>query len=203
MSGLAASLTTPQANAAEAAGEVETVRGECYAEAATGRRLLAPGAAVLVGDTVSTGVLSALAMRLGLGTKVRLGPETQLRIDRFAMNADGILVLERGAMLYDHDESSGPSDVTVRSPFGLIAVRDTRFFAGPSNDVFGVFVVRGAATVVGVQTFVVVTSGRGTNISYPGTEPSAPTEWGAARIAAAMALFIEPPIPFQVKPPPR
>jgi hypothetical protein len=57
--------------------------------------------------------------------------------------------------------------------------------------------------VVGVETFVVLTSGLGTNIARPGTEPSAPAKWGAARIDSAMASFIEPPIPFQTKPPPR
>jgi ferric-dicitrate binding protein FerR (iron transport regulator) len=99
-----------------------------------------------------------------------------------------VLVLDRGAMLYDHDENGGgPNDVTVRSPYGLIAVRGTRFFAGPSNGVFGVFVERGAVTVVGVQTAVTVTSGLGTNIARPGDEPSMPVVWGQARIDAAMA----------------
>jgi hypothetical protein len=203
MMGLAASLTTPHANAAEPAVEIQIVRGESYAQTAAGRRLLVPGAAVLVGSTVETGMQSALVMRMGLGTEVRLGGDTELRVDRFLKNAGGILGLKRGAMFYDHDEARGQSDVTVRSPFGLIAARDTRFFAGPSNDVFGVFVERGALTVVGVDTFVVLTSGLGTNIARPGAEPSAPAQWGAARIARAMALFIEPPIPFQVKPPPR
>ena len=52
---------------------------------------------------------------------------------------------------------------------------------------FGVFVERGAVTVVGVRTAVAVTSGLGTNIARPGGEPSSPSKWGAARIAGAMA----------------
>ena len=87
-------------------------------------------AAVFVGDTVGTGVQSALAMHLGAATEVKLGPEARLRIDRFLMNAGGVLVLERGAMLQDHDEQRGPGDITVRAPFGLIAVRGTRSSAG-------------------------------------------------------------------------
>ena len=77
--------------------------------------------------------------------------------------------------------------VTVRSPFGLMAVRGTRFFAGPSNGVFGVFVERGSVLVVGVQTAVLVTSGFGTNIARPGAEPTDSAAWGAARIANAFA----------------
>ncbi len=126
-------------------------------------------------------------MHLGTATQVKLGAETQLRIDRFVVNAGGILVLERGGMVYDHDQSGGPSDVALRTPFGLVAVRGTRFFAGPSNGVFGVFVERGEVTVVGASTSVVVTSGYGTDLAQPGAEPTPPHLWGAARIAAAMA----------------
>jgi hypothetical protein len=175
------------ASAAEPAGAVETSRGECFAQTAAERRTLAPTAAVYMGDAVGTGVQSALAMRLGTATQVKLGAEARLRIDRFLVNAGGVLVLERGGMLYDHDTSAGPSDVTVRGPFGLVAVRGTRFFAGPSNGVFGVFVESGQVTVVGVNTAVVLVSGQGTNIERPGAEPTAPVVWGAARIASAMA----------------
>jgi hypothetical protein len=188
MSGLAATcLVARRATAAEPAGAVETSRGECYALAAAARRALAPASDVFVGDAVSTGLQSALGLHLGAATQVRLGAEAQLRIDRFLVNAGGVLVLERGAMLYDHDDTKGgPSDVTIRSPFGLVAVRGTRFFAGPSNGMFGVFVERGAVTVIGQRTAVLVVSGLGSHIERPGGEPSAAAVWGAARIASAL-----------------
>jgi hypothetical protein len=180
-------LAAPGAAAAEPAGAVETSRGECYALTAAARRALAPAAAIFIGDAVGTGAQSALSMRLGAATQVKLGPEARLRVDRFVANAGGVLILERGGMIYDHDPASHPSDVAVRGPFGLLAVRGTRFFAGPSNDVFGVFVERGAVTVVGRNTSVVVNSGFGTDIARPGAEPEPPHVWGAARIASAMA----------------
>jgi hypothetical protein len=175
------------ASAADPAGAVDTSRGECFAEATTGRRVLAPAAAVFVGDAIGTGSQSALGLHLGTATEVRLGADARLRIDRFLVNAGGILVLERGALLYDHSVDSGPSDVTVRGPYGLVAVRGTKFFAGPSNGVFGVFVERGSVTVVGARTAVLVVSDMGTNLATPGDEPTAPAPWGAGRIAAAMA----------------
>lgn len=183
----AASCGGRRASAAVPAGEVETSRGECYAQIAAERRALAPAAPVFVGDAVGTGVQSALAMRLGAATQVKLGAEALLRIDRFLVNAGGVFVLERGGMLYDHDVNTGPSDVSVRGPFGLVAVRGTRFFAGPSDGVFGVFVERGAVTVTGVHTTVLLIGGQGTNLARPGAEPTAPVAWGAARIAGAMA----------------
>jgi hypothetical protein len=177
------------ARAADRAGVVKNSRGECYAQLATHRRPLQPDAPVFVGDAVATGVQSALGMHLGEATEIRLGAESHLRIDRFIINAGGVLVLERGAMLYDRNPGAGgdSSDVAVRTPYGLLAVRGTRFFAGPSNGVFGVFVERGAVTVVSVNTAVLVTDGLGTDLARPGGEPTTPHPWGAARIAAAIA----------------
>jgi hypothetical protein len=68
-----------------------------------------------------------------------------------------------------------------------MAVRGTRFLAGPSDDVFGVFVERGTVMVVGGQTAVLVTTGLGTNIAHPGAEPTDPAAWSATRIARARA----------------
>jgi len=172
--------------AAEHAGAVETARGDCYALAAARRRVLAPSADVFIGDAVGTGPQSALGLRLGTDTQVKLGADTRLRIDRFLVNAGGILVLDNGAMLYDHPPAA-PAELTVRTPFGLVAVRGTKFFAGPSNAPFGVFVERGSVIVVGRYTFVTVTEGMGTDVPEPGGEPTPPHAWGAARIAAAMA----------------
>ena len=184
---LAAWLAAPRAQAVEPAGAVETSRGECYALTATARRSLASASTVFVGDAVGTGAQSALGLRLGAATQVKLGADASLRIDRFLINAGGVLVLEHGALLYDHDGTDDSDQMTVRSPFGLMAVRGTRFFAGPSNGVFGVFVARGAVMVVGAQTAVTVTSGFGTNIARPGAEPTDPATWSAQRIASALA----------------
>jgi hypothetical protein len=165
------------------------MHGDCFARLGVTQRALVPDADIFVGDSVGTGTASALALLLGEATIVRLGSEAQLRIDRFLMKAGGVLTLDKGAVLYDHDAKDGPDNMAVRSPFGLIAVRGTRFFAGPSNGVFGVFVERGEVLVVGVSTAVTVTAGMGTNIATPGAEPTPPTAWGQPRIAAAMGQF--------------
>ena len=186
---LALRATRAHAAAAVRAGEVETSRGDCFAHTGSSRHPLTSNALVFVGDSVGTGVDSSLGLLLGASTKVQLGAETQLRIDRFIINAGGTLNLDRGAILYDHDPKGGADASAVRSPFGLIAVRGTRFFAGPSAGVFGVFVERGMVMVVGVNTAVHLGPGEGTNLAAPGAEPSPPAVWGSARVAAAMAQF--------------
>ncbi|HEX5327096.1 MAG TPA: FecR domain-containing protein [Acetobacteraceae bacterium] len=166
---------------------VTTLRGVAFAQAADRRRALAIAAPVFVGDLVGTAVQSALGLRLGAATQVHIGPETRLRIDRFLVDAGGVLELAHGAMVLDHDPAAGRDATTVRSPFGLIAVRGTSFFAGPSNGVFGVFAIRGTVTVVGDHTAIEVTAGLGTDVAHPGGEPTAPHPWTRARIEQALA----------------
>lgn len=183
----AASLLALPANAAALpAGSVETVVGEGFAESAAVRRDLAARSGVFVGDLVGTGVRSRLALRLGASTEVRLGAQARLQIDRYIVDAGGVLELQSGAMLFDGETQPGRR-ISVRSPFALIAVRGTRFFAGPSADVFGVFVERGLVRVRAGGRRVDVAEGLGTNIPSPGAPPTEPSPWGEARIRQALA----------------
>ena len=75
----------------------------------------------------------------------------------------------------------------LRSLFGLIAIRGTRVFAGPSNGVFGVFVARGAVDVTAAGKTVTLGRGFGTNIAKPGDPPTDPAAWKPPRIKAAFA----------------
>jgi hypothetical protein len=89
-------------------------------------------------------------------------------------------------MLIEHSGSGKKEDLQVHSPFGLIAVRGTMFFAGPSNDVFGVFVATGLVAVAGGGRTVILRPGLGTNIANPGDAPSEPRRWSPGRIKAAL-----------------
>jgi hypothetical protein len=173
--------------AASGAGRVQALRGSATAEAGGRRRDLAPAMPVFEGDLVTTAEEARLMLRLGEATELRLGGGVALRIDRFLARTGGVLVLERGAMLLDRPNPGGTAPgIAVRSPFGLIAVRGTRFFAGPSNGVFGVFVERGVVTLVAADQGVEITTGLGADIAAPGTPPTAPRAWGEARIRAAL-----------------
>jgi len=75
----------------------------------------------------------------------------------------------------------------IRGSFGLITVRGTGVFVGPSNGVIGIFVVHGQVQVLGGGQSVVLNPEEGTDIAAPGGPPTPPTRWGAARIRAAYA----------------
>src|ERR1700746_1649525 len=185
MLALPAILALRPARAAERVGLVEDLAGEAFAELDLVRRTLDRAAPVFLGEEVVTGVASRLGMRLGRDTRIRLGELARLKIDRFLVEAGGEMTLYSGPVLFDGQPRR--AGVQIRSPFALIAVRGTRFFAGPSNDRFGVFVARGSVTVTSAGQQVILREGEGTDIVSPGTPPTPVKRWAPERIRAALA----------------
>ncbi|MDQ8732125.1 FecR domain-containing protein [Bradyrhizobium sp. LHD-71] len=188
LAALAVTGLMPRAAFAQAdgvAGKVDEAIGLVTAEGRNRQRPLVPQETVFVGETIATGNASKAGMRLGVETVLRLGELARVRIDRYLVNAGGTIQLNAGPLLLDKPKTSPP--VNIRSPFGLISVRGTRLFAGPSRGVFGVFVVNGAVTVRSGGRTVRVEEGFGTDVSRPGAAPTAPTRWGEERIRLALA----------------
>ncbi|CAN5252435.1 FecR domain-containing protein [soil metagenome] len=184
--GLAAAL--PAAAAESSVGTVAEVTGEANAEKAGQRRKLAKKSPVLLDDTLTTGAASRLRALLAGKTTLRLGAETKVRIDKFIVNSGGELMLGAGALLLDAPANRFKKGLAVESPYALIAVRGTRFFAGPIDGIFGVFVARGLVDVTAGGTTVQLKAGEGTDIAKPGDPPGPVKKWGPPKIAKAMAL---------------
>ena len=175
------------ATAADAVGEAFDVRGEVLAHQSEDVRNLGNGADVLLRDLVETREASFARLDLSGGTTVHLGSQARLLIDQFIADAGGVLELGEGALLLDRAEELPKIDLTIRSRFGLIAVRGTRFFAGPSRGVFGVFVERGVVEVQAAGVSRHLEAGQGVNIPAAGEPPGEVTSWGKARIDEALA----------------
>jgi hypothetical protein len=184
------SVGAGKAFARELAGSVEEIKGEAFAQAEAERRKLDNAAPLFIADEVTTGAASRLALHLGKDTTVRLGELAHLTIDRFLENAGGELTLASGPLLFDRKAGAQPQALHIRSSFALIAVRGTRFFAGPSAGVFGVFVERGSVVVSAAGQEVTVRDGEGTNIAHPGDAPTPPSPWKQPRIDAALASVL-------------
>jgi ferric-dicitrate binding protein FerR (iron transport regulator) len=192
-------LVGTPARAVERVGSVEDVKGEAFAEVDTVRRTLERAAPVFLGDEVATGVASRLGMRLGRDTTIKLGEQARLKIEQFLVDAGGEMTLLSGALLFDRPPRSAPAGVLIRSPFALIAVRGTQFFAGPSNGPFGVFVARGSVAVTSAGRQVILREGEGTDLQPPppetegyrdislGAPPRPVKRWAPQRIRAALA----------------
>ena len=185
LTGLAARPALAQSQSDNVAGKVDEAVGVVTVEGKGAQKPLAPQETVFIGDTVATGSASKLGMRLGQETLLRLGELARIKIDRFLVNAGGTIQLNAGPMLLDKAKTTGP--ISIRSPFGLISVRGTRLFAGPSKGVFGVFVVHGTVTVAAAGKTVTVAEGFGTDIAKRGAAPTPPARWGDERIRLALA----------------
>src|SRR3984893_7680861 len=182
-------LALRPARAVERVGSVEDVTGEAFAEIESVRRTLDRAAPVFLSEEVVTGVASRLGMRLGRDTTVRLGEQARLKIDRFLVDAGGEMTLRSGPLLFDGQPRSARAGVQIRSPFALIAVRGTQFFAGPSKERFGVFVAHGSVAVTSAGQQVILREGEGTDFVSPGTPPTPVKRWAPQRIRAALASF--------------
>jgi ferric-dicitrate binding protein FerR (iron transport regulator) len=175
-----------EARAETPAGSVIAVTGAAVAMLGAARRDLAPNGRVFIGDRIATSQGARANIRLGTSTDLRLGEQARVTIDRFIVDAGGVITLGQGAVLIEKNPASGDS-LSIRSSYGLIAVRGTRFFAGPSNGVFGVFVARGRVAVQAGGREVLLAAGEGTDIANPGDPPGAVRRWSEARISAALA----------------
>jgi hypothetical protein len=184
-----ATILVPHASHAQKSGQVgsvEDLKGEAFAETRAERRTLDRAAPLFINDLVRTGVDSRLTLRLGKDTTLRVGESARLTIDRFLVNAGGEITLQSGPILFDRPAGSAPAPMRIRSAFGLIAVRGTRFFAGPSAGVFGVYVERGEVVVSAAGKRVLVRGGQGTNIAQPGATPTPAAIWKSDRIRVAL-----------------
>jgi ferric-dicitrate binding protein FerR (iron transport regulator) len=180
-------LYTDTAAPASAAGQVESMRGEASAETEGKLRALRVAESIYINDLVATGTNSRLALRLGKQATVRLGATSKLKIDRYMIDAGGEFELIDGAILFETSGgASASSGVEFRSVYGLIAVRGTRFFAGPSQGAFGVFVAAGRVAVTAANETVVLDPRQGTDIAAPGSPPTKPALWKPPRIRAAL-----------------
>ena len=169
------------------AGSVVQATGQSTGQLNGEKRVLAVGDSVFIDDMLATGAGARLAAKLGELTHLSLGERTRVRIDKFLVDRGGELVLERGAILFDRPDDKPSGQLNVTTPFGLIAARGTKFFAGPSDGVFGVFVEHGLVTVKTRKGEVSLTNGQGTDLASANAAPTPVKVWGDLRIAQALA----------------
>lgn len=178
-------IRATQANAV--IGRAVEITGEVTRRQAERLEDLKAGASLMDRDFVKTGRESFAALELGDDTNLLLGSETELLIDTFIAGQGGTIELGTGQMVFDRPEGLAKIDFTVRTAFGMIGVRGTKFFAGPSRGAFAVFVEHGLVEVSGGGVTRQVGPGQGVDIAAPGAVPTEVAQWGEARIREAYA----------------
>lgn len=170
-----------------ALGEATEIRGDVRLRQAKKDKPLAVGGQLFENDRVHTNAESFATLNLGTDTRVLLGAETELLVDSFIAGQGGTLELGTGRMVFDRPEGMPKVDVAVRTAFGMIGVRGTKFFCGPSRAAFAVFVEHGSVSVARGGVTKIVAAGQGVEFHHRGDAPSEPVNWGEARIKEAYA----------------
>jgi hypothetical protein len=181
--------------AAEPAGHIVTLTGTAHAVADKIERPLAVSNPVNIGDSIHTAAAARLGLLLGIDTRIDLGPLAKLQVESHLVDAGGTFELVEGSLFFAHirpinvrTKNAATQKAQIRSPYGLIAVRGTKFFAGHGSKGFSVFVAEGRVDVTAARKTVRLGPGQGTDIVAIGQSPSLPKKWGARRIRESLLL---------------
>jgi len=127
-------LTSPAFSQASIAGSVKTAQGANVLRRGSVTIPVNEGMHLLVNDVLQTSSDGRLGVILQDGTRISIGPNTELRIDRFVyepVNAKFALLLRlaRGVMVYVSGKIAqfSPGSVSVETPVGVLGLRGTEF----------------------------------------------------------------------------
>jgi hypothetical protein len=184
-----------QVAAQEAIGTVSRIQGEASGTHGSATRALAVNASVILNETVTTGAAARLEVTFKDNTRLTLGENAKLTLDRYVFNpAAGrgtIRFKVVGALRFLSGQVSklARSDVSVTTPVATIGIRGTEFWGGPIDDqVLGVFLIEGAVRVSNAAGARILNRpGQGTNIVRAGAAPGPVTFWPQDKVNRAIA----------------
>ncbi|PYM53024.1 MAG: hypothetical protein DMD79_27215 [Candidatus Rokuibacteriota bacterium] len=117
-------------------GVVKVVKGEALVQRAGQSLPARDGMGLAEGDLLRTGPDGRLGVLLRDDTRLSLGPDSEIRIDRFAFapaqgNLALVLRMLRGAATYVSGKLAklSPEAVRVETPVGIVGIRGTQFAA--------------------------------------------------------------------------
>ena len=182
----------PEANAAEGIGSALDIRGHVNRVQNKVENRLKRGAPIHNNDLISAGKDGFAELALGADTRILMGADTEVLIDAFLADQGGTLELISGQMVFDRPEGLPKIDLTLRTTFGQIGVRGTKFFCGVNRGAYAVFVEHGLVEVKAGKILKKVGAGEGVDIaadsktrSLFGGEISPVRQWGKGRIEEA------------------
>jgi hypothetical protein len=127
-------IGVPAWGAESIAGSVKKAQGGSVVHRGAETLPAREGMHLLVDDVLQTSADGRLGVIFQDGTRISLGPNTELKIDRFVYEpADGkfalLLRLARGVLTYVSGKIAkfSPQSVGVQTPVGIVGLRGTHF----------------------------------------------------------------------------
>jgi hypothetical protein len=135
---IVALTVAPHAMAADPSGTVIAMVPAVEANGAVGKRRLSVNANIFMGDSIATGAVGEVQIRLADDTKLVLGPRSALFIDEFVLNSAGsadkvALKAVRGAFRFITGNSRKQA-YKITTPTATIGIRGTKFDFGIGPD---------------------------------------------------------------------
>jgi hypothetical protein len=116
------------------AGSVKTAQGSSVVHRGADTIPIKEGMHLLVNDVLQTSADGRLGVILQDGTRIALGPGSEVKIDRFVYDPAGgkfdlLLRLVRGALAYVSGKIAqfSPESVSVQTPVAAVGLRGTHF----------------------------------------------------------------------------
>jgi hypothetical protein len=184
---------SPAARAADRAGAVVAIAGDCFVEAEGKRTPLKMGSEVHVADTVDVPANAKLKLRMDDGSIVSVAAGSQMTIATYSIDADGkrheaALSLAQGLLRAVVSPVDRPSTFEVNTAVGAAGARSTDWFVELQPGQMVVGVVAGVVVLksAGTGAEVTIPAGSGANAAV-GQDPSAPRVWRKAEFNALIA----------------
>ena len=128
----AAAVPASAQQAAAPAGLVKTVTGSAFVVRDRGTTPVKPGDAIFATDTLRTGGDGSVGITLKDDTRVSLGPNSEVRIDRYVYSpGEGglgmVLKFVRGVAVYISGRMAkmAPDSIRLETPSAIVGVRGT------------------------------------------------------------------------------
>ena len=127
-----AAVTPVSAQQALPAGHIKTVSGAAFVLRQTASIPARPGDPIFASDILRTSVGGAVGVTLRDDTRISLGPDSEVRLDRYvyAPGEGGlgmVLKFVRGAAVYisGHIAKLAPDSIRLETPAAIVGVRGT------------------------------------------------------------------------------
>jgi hypothetical protein len=180
------------ASAASQAGEVLALFGQCSGETEGARRLLKPGDAIHVGETLAVAAGAKLKLRMNDGSIIAIASGSRLtvtdyRVGKGGDSRDATLSLGAGLLRAVVSVLKGAPHFEVDTATGVAAVRSTDWFieAQPGSTQVGVLEGRVSLKSVATGRGIVIPAHWGARVEA-GRDPVPARAWTAAEFESAI-----------------
>ncbi len=187
----AGAMHTVGAQPADPAGRVTRLRGTAVLVRGGEASGLAVGVEVQVADRVVTHAASRVEVTLSDGTLVVLGPGTDVAVAAFAADdiggrSNGTLSMLSGILRALVSPSGMGGGFSVEGRLAVASVRSTELVVEVVENRMSVLSVEGEVDVRAGGAQAVLLAGDGVDVEGGGPLPE-PSQWGATRVADALA----------------